>query len=83
MTKIKPPLGPLIIIFINIGRKMVALHFLGFYVPVLHLLQNKAGHNSLISLILLKFLPFLIHFSPKRAPHEITNCFFYSLSTIV
>ena len=39
MTKIKPPLGPLIICFIDIGREMVVLHFLLFIVTVWQLCE--------------------------------------------
>ena len=39
MIKIKPPLGPLIICFIDIGRRMVALHFLLFSVTVWQLCE--------------------------------------------
>ena len=39
-------LGPLII-FKDIGREMVAIHFLEVCVTVLHLLQKKAGQRAL------------------------------------
>ena len=43
MTKIKPPLGPLIISLIDIAKGMLALLFHLFFVTVLQLLQYKAG----------------------------------------
>ena len=47
---------------------MVALHFYWFCVTVLHLLQNKAGQVSLISVDFIEISPFLIRFAIKEAP---------------
>ena len=58
MTKIKPPLGPLIMFFIDIGREMVALHFSWFSVTVLHLLKNKTDQITSISVDFIETLPF-------------------------
>ena len=65
---------------IDIGREMVALHFYWLCVTVVHLLQNKAGQISLISVDFIEISPFLIRFGPMRSPHLTLNCF-YSLAT--
>ena len=57
------------IIFIDIGREMVALLFHLFCGTVLHLLQYKAGQISLISLDFIEILSFLIPFEPLRESH--------------
>ena len=54
---------------------MVALLFYWFCVTALHLLQNKAGQVSLISVDFIEILPFLIRFEPLGSPHETLNCF--------
>ena len=67
MTK-SNPIGASDNNFINIGRKIVALHFYWFCVTVLHLLQNRTGQFSLIFLVFIEILLFLIHFEPLREP---------------
>ena len=54
--------------FIDVGRKMVALHFYWFCVTVLHFFQNKADQISLISLDFIEISPFLIRFEPLKEP---------------
>ena len=65
MTKIKPPLGPLMIICTDIGRKILDLYCLCF--TILHLLLNKVGQLHLFSRCQ-RILTLLIRFEPLSEP---------------
>ena len=67
INKIKTPLGPQIIICIDIGREILNLNFYWLCVTILHLLLNNVGQFHLFPRFNRNFT-LLIRFEPLREP---------------